>query len=88
MPELSSTATSLITILNNINELIVLSSKREEAKEVMRALKVYATSKSFPIPEEKIDNFYSVLLDSKPYTLTSIIQDIARDIVLADSKKK
>ena len=88
MPELSSTATSIITLLNNINDLIVQSSKREEARDVMKALRVYAKNMKFAVPENKIDNFLEVLLDSKPYTLTSIVKDIALDVVIADRKRK
>jgi len=86
MSKLSPTALSILTLLNNINELIVISSDRQNAKDVMRALRVYANKKRFPLPEEKVDNFLSVLIDSKPYTLTSIIKDIAGDVVYADAK--
>ena len=84
MPKLSATARSILTILNNINELIVQSSSREEAKDVMKALRVYAKNMNFPMPQDKIDNFYAVLIDSKPFTLTSIIKDIAEDVLVLD----
>jgi len=87
MPNLSSTATSLLTLLSNINDLIVQSSDREHAKDVMRALRVYAKSNNFSLPQDKVDNFLSVLIDAKPFTLTSIIKDIAEDIVLIDKTK-
>jgi len=87
MPKLSSTAKSILTILNNINELIVQSSNREEAKDVMRALKVYAKNMNFPMPQDKIENFYAVLIDSKPFTLTSIIKDIAEDVLVFDKNQ-
>jgi len=86
MPQLSETSISLLTILNNINDLIVLSSARKEADDVMRALSVYAKNKSFPLPEDKIENFHFILLDSKPYTITSLLHDIARDIIITDNK--
>jgi hypothetical protein len=88
MLELSSTATSIITLLNNINDLIVQSSDRQGARDVMRSIKVYAKNMNFPIPEDQVDNFLEVLIDSKPYTLTSIIKDIARAVVVADRKTK
>jgi len=88
MPALSSTATSILTILNNINELIVESSDRSGANDVMKALVVYAKNKRFDIPDDKINNFYAVLIDSKPYTLTNLIMDIAQDIVVIDRKKQ
>ena len=85
---LSPTASSLITLLNNVNELIVYSSDRQNANEVMHALNTYAKSKSFPLPQDKIDNFYSILLDSKPYTLTSVVMDIAEDVLITDKELK
>ena len=88
MPEISQTATSILTILNNINELIVKASARKEASEVMRALRVYAKNKNFELPENKLQNFEAVLIDSKPITLTSLIQDIASDVIIIDRKKK
>lgn len=88
MSKLSDTATSLITILNNINELVVQSSDRQNAADVMRAFRVYANNKHFKIPEDKVDNYLSVLLDARPYTLTCIVKDIALDVIEADHKKK
>ena len=87
MYHISETARSILTLLNNANELIVQSSDRSDAKDVMRAINVYAKSKSYPIPQDKIDNFYSVLLDARPFTLTSIIKDIAEDVIMIDKKR-
>jgi len=87
MSRLSPTAISIITLLNNMDELIVLSNNREGAKDAMRAMKVYADNKSFPLPEEKIYNFYAVLLDSRPYTLSSLLKDLAKEVVRIDSKR-
>ena len=87
MSQLSPTAISIITLLNNINELIVLSNNRVGAKDTMRAIKVYAENKNFPLPEEKIENFYAVLIDSRPYTLSSLLRDLAQEIVQIDSKR-
>ena len=87
MPHISDTARQILTILNNINDLIVQSSDRENARDVMRALRVYAKNKNFPLPQDTIDNFYAVLIDAKPFTLTSIIKDIAEDVILIDKKK-
>jgi len=87
MPHLSDTARSILTMLNNVNELIVQSSDREGAQDVMRALRVYAKNKNFPMPQDKIDNFYAVLIDARPFTLTSIIKDIAEDVIVLDKKQ-
>ena len=82
--KLSETAISLLTLLNNIEELIVKSNKRQDAKDVMRAFRIYAKDHNFSLPDEKIDSFNSVLLDSRPYTLSSIIHDIASDVINFD----
>lgn len=82
--KLSPTAKSIIALLNNINDLIVISNKRKEASDVMSALKIYANNLKYVIPEDKIQNFQSVLLDSRPITLSYIIRDIAVDVVSKD----
>lgn len=80
-PRISPTAMSIITLLNNINDLIVISNKRKEASDVMRALKIYANNLNYPIPEEKIRNFQLILLDSRPITLSYVISDIAAEVL-------
>ena len=87
MPKLSQTAISILTLLNNINDLILQSQDRENARDVMRALNVYASSKDFPLPQDKVDNFYAVLIDSRIYTLSSLLKDMAMDVTIADYKK-
>ena len=79
--KVSETTSTLVTLLNNIDELIVVSNQRKEASEAMRALTIYANNLKFPIPDEKIQNFQAVLLDSRPMTLRYILQSIAADIV-------
>jgi hypothetical protein len=79
--ELSSTAKSLLTLLNNVDELIVLSNDRTNAREVMKAFVLYANSKNFPFPRDKVANFYAVLLDAQPRTLSFIVKDMAGDII-------
>ena len=88
MFNLSPTARFILTLLNNINDLIVQSSDRENALDVMKALRVYGKNKNFLLPQDKIDNFQAVLLDARPFTLTSIIKDIADDVVVLDQRKK
>ena len=88
MPALSPTANQLISILNNINELVVISNDRAAAKDVMRAFRTYAQTKNFSISDEKIDNFLSVLLDSRTITVSSLLQDIASDVSYTDRLKK
>lgn len=79
--ELSPIAKSLLVLLNNIDELIVLSNNRKDAKEVMKALEIYANAKNYSIPSEKIDNFHAILLDGRPETISFIVKDIAGDIL-------
>jgi len=88
MPLLSNTATFLITLLNNINELIVRSSDRKSAAEVMQAFRIYIRNKNVTLSEDKIDNFFAIINDARPYTLTLLLKDIAQDIVKNDAKKK
>jgi len=87
MGQLSSTAKSLLAILNNINDLIVLSHNRQDSKDVMRAFVVYAKNKHFEISQDKIDSFYNILLDSRPLTLSHLIMDIAQDVARIDKQK-
>jgi len=80
--ELSPTAKSLLVLLNNVDELIIKSNNRRDAKEVMRAFAVYALGKNYPIPTDKVDAFYDHLLDGRPQTLSFIVKDIAGDVVV------
>jgi len=84
----SQTGKSIITLLNNINELITISQDRQGAQEVMRCLDKYSKDNSFTIPQEKIDNFHRICIDSRPCVLSSLISDIARDVQIEDRKKK
>ena len=81
--ELTPTTKSILTLLNNANDLIVVSNKRSEAKEVLKALRVYAHNKNYSIPEEKFDNLFAVLLDCRQNTLSYLLTDIAQTIVKA-----
>ena len=86
MAALSSTAQAILTILNNINELIAHNG-RQDAVDVMKALKVYADNRNFLLPEDKVENFYAVVLDSRTQTLSSLVYDLARDVVATDKSK-
>lgn len=79
--ELSSSEKFLLTLLNNVNDLIVISNKRKEARDVILSFKTYAKNKGISVPDEKIDNLLSVLLDSRQNTLSYLITDIAKTIV-------
>jgi len=79
--ELSPIAKSLIVLLNNVEELIVKSNDRTSARDVMSAIVAYSKGKNHTIPMEKIDNFYAMLLDGRPETLSFIVKDIAIDVV-------
>lgn len=88
MPDIKSTAKSIVVLLNNMNDLIVISNQRKEAKDVMRAMVVYAKNNSFPIPEEKVNTFYSRLIDSRPLSLSDLIKSIASDVIKVAQKTK
>lgn len=83
-----SEITSIITLLNNINDLIVVSNKRKEAADVMRALTIYAHNIGYKIPDDKISNFHSILLDSRPMTLSYVLRSIVSDILTGCKGKK
>ena len=86
MAKLSDTAVAILTILHNINELVAHNGRRD-AVDVMRALKVYADHRNFVLPVDKVENFCSVVLDSRPQTLSSLVYDLARDVVATDKAK-
>lgn len=72
---------SVIVLLNNVDELVTQSNDRNAAIDAMKALKVYARNKRINIPENKIDQYLSVVWDSRPLTLSAILRDIAFDVV-------
>ena len=72
---------SLLTLLNNVDELIMLSNNRKDAKEVMTAFAMYAQSKNIAYPVDKVEDFLYVLLDARPETLSFLIKDIAGDVL-------
>lgn len=72
---------SIIVLLNNVDELVTLSNARKEAIDAMKALKIYAKNQRINVPEQKIDQYLSVVWDSRPQTLSAIIRDIAFDVV-------
>ena len=78
---LTPTIKALLTLINNANDLIVVSNRRAEAKSVMKAMSLYAHSKNFSIPDEKVDNFMENLLDCRQNTLSYLLTDIAQTIV-------
>jgi len=88
MASYSDTASAILTLLNNIDELIVISNDRQGAREVMNAITIYANNKGYPIPEQKIEDFLSILIDSRPYVLSSVIQSIASDVLNSERKQK
>ena len=85
--DLPQSIRSVITLLNNVNELITISSKRKEAKDVMDALVIYAKSKNIGLPDEKILTFGARLFDARPITLTMLIMEIAKEVIKAERIK-
>lgn len=84
--ERSQTAMSILTLLNNIDELVVKSNQRKEADDVMRAIELYAKNKDFKFPNDKADAFRSILLDARPNTISNLIFNIANDVMANDEK--
>lgn len=85
--KLTATATTLLTLLNNAEELITQNNKRKESADVMRAIEIYAKGKNFPIPNDKFEGYYAVLLDARPNTLQKLIFNIANDVMNTDAKQ-
>jgi len=79
--QLSPTTKSILTLLNNVNELISTSSRRKDARDVIHAIKAYAKSKNYPLPDEKINNLLLNLLDCRSNTISYLLTDIAQTIV-------
>jgi hypothetical protein len=86
MQSLPPPVQSALTLLNNINDLIVISSNRSDARKAMEALVLYAQDKKINIPNDKVENFFEVLIDSRPYTLTNILIDISEEIMRQNRK--
>ncbi len=79
---------SIITLLNNADDLIVISSKRAEASDVMDAIKIFAKSHHVELPEDQIEDFYDLLYDSRPNTLSGLLRNIAHTLITQDKLKK
>jgi hypothetical protein len=79
--EISPVAKSILVLLNNAEELVRHSSNRKDAKEVIRAARIYAQSKNFPMPEEEIEDFNDILLDAKPNRISAKIREIASKVI-------
>lgn len=82
--QISGIAKSVIILLNNIDELVTVSNQRREARDVMKALTIYAKDQNFKLPEEKIGHFNAILLDSRPITIHYLLQSIAGDVAKTD----
>ena len=82
--KISQTAKSILVFLNNINDLITISNNRTLALEVLRALIVFAKNNQFELPMNHIQNFQRVCLDSKANILSSILSEIANDVIDVD----
>jgi hypothetical protein len=85
--KLSETATSLVVILNNVRDLVTRSN-RQDAARVMKAFVVYAKNKNYDIPEEKVTTFLESILDRRPNTMISLVNEIAQDIIITDKLRK
>lgn len=79
--EIPAPKRSIITLLNNANDLISISNKRKEARQVIMALKAYARDNNIDIPEEKIDRVLDSLLDCRSNTLSYMLTDIAKSVI-------
>jgi len=84
--EYSDKAISILSLLNNAKDL-VFHSDRQNAQTVLNAVEIYAHKTGYPIADEKFENFSRVLLDSRQDTLTYLINEIAHDVLEAETHK-
>jgi len=85
----SQEAESILTFLNNIEELIVQSNNRKDAAKVLRSLQAFIKDNKYPLPELESDikNLLRVLIDSRPYTISSMLHDMGRDVIQLEHKQ-
>ena len=84
--EINEKAKSVIVLLNNASDLIYVSNDRKNASGVVRAAAIFAKSNGVFIDEWQLENFQSVLYDSRPESLKSILQNIAGEVARKNRK--
>lgn len=85
---LSQEAKTILSLLNNCEELVTISNDRKRAADQIKALAIFARNKKFPMNETKIQNYLKVIIDSRAETLKYILMDIANDVVSVDKSRK
>lgn len=84
--EINEKAKSVIVLLNNASDLIYVSNDRKNASGVVRAAAIFAKSNGVFIDEWQLENFQSVLYDSRPESLKRILQNIAGEVARKNRK--
>ena len=79
--EISPVKKKLMALLNNVHDLITYSHNRKDAKLVMESFERYAKNASHPIPKDKVEIFYDILLDSRANTLSYLLTEIAKKVM-------
>lgn len=84
--QISDKARSVIVLLNNAADLIVVSNDRKNAAGVVKAASIFAKSNGVDIDEWMVSGFFDVINDSRPETLKSILYSIASDVAHKNKK--
>ena len=88
MKEISKTGKTLLSLLNNVGDLVVISNDRRSAVDVMKALQIYASSNNYSLPPAKIDDFFVRVYDARPYDIRNITLEIGNHILNNEMKNK
>lgn len=84
--ENSSEILTILSLLNNAKDLL-WHSDRQNSKQVLKAVKIYAEENGIPFDDNKFSNFHRVLIDSRKETLIDIVNSIALDFIQYEKSK-
>jgi hypothetical protein len=68
----------ILTLLNNVEELITISNDRKDARKVLDAILIFAKGNQIEIPISLIEELKSNLLDYPPKKIEQKVKSIAQ----------
>ena len=80
----SDTAQKIIALLENAKVLAIGHQKRTMAFDVVKACKIYAFGKRFPISHNHFDHLASACLDKMNGSLLEVFNDIEEEVIQID----
>lgn len=86
--QLSEDVNLIVVLLNNVEELIVLSNDRKNARAVLEAIEIYSKGTNIQIPINKILDLKKMLIDSPPPKISNVIKNISKEIVTLNRPAK